>query len=90
MPTASAAQGLERAFELVPQDASLRMAMVRQKLIDKDLDGAKAMLRPLAYDPHSPPDGPAAKLLAALDATPDAASALTALDASGEAKPEGD
>lgn len=90
MPTASAAQGLERAFELVPQDASLRMAMVRQKLIDKDLDGAKAMLRPLAYDPHSPPDGPAAKLLAALDAMPDAASALTALDASGEARPEGD
>lgn len=81
--TRSAVAGLERAFELVPQDGGLRLAMVRQKLIDKDIDGAKAMLRPLAYDPHSPPDGPMAKLLAVLEAVKDPAVGLAAMDAEG-------
>ncbi len=77
-PTDSATRGLERAFELMPQDRQLRLALVRQKLMAKDLVGAKAMLRPLAYDPHTSPDSPAVKLLARLDAAADPAAVQTA------------
>ena len=78
-PTESATRGLERAFELMPQDRQLRLALVRQKLAEKNLSAAKAMLRPLAYDPHTAPDSPAVRLLARLDAAVDPAAVQTAL-----------
>ncbi len=88
-PTKSAADGLARAFELVPQDTGLRMSMVRQKLADNDLVGARTTLRPIAYDPHSDANGPAVKLLAMLDAATDPVAAAAAMDAlgKGDAKP---
>lgn len=79
-PTKSAVAGLARAFELMPQDRDLRLTVVRQRLADEDPEGAKAALRPLAYDPHSAPDGPAAKLLALLDTVRDPAAAVAAME----------
>ncbi|WP_375422114.1 tetratricopeptide repeat protein [uncultured Sphingomonas sp.] len=90
-PTASAAKGLERAFELIPQDGSLRMALVGQKLVEGDLAAARTYLRPIAFDPHAAPDNPAAKLLAVIDTLKDpkaAAAAMKAMEAAGEG--EGD
>lgn len=90
-PSASAAKGLERAFELIPQDGYLRMLLVRQKLIEGDTESARTYLRPIAFDPHAAPDNPAAKLLAMIDTLKDPAAvaeALKALDAAGEGKGE--
>ena len=78
-PTASAVKGLERAFELIPQDAGLRMMLVHQKLVEGDLTAARTYLRPLAFDPHAGPDNYAAKLLAIIDAGKDSATAAAAL-----------
>lgn len=66
-PRESAVKGLERAFELVPQDQGLRFMMASQQISAGQIDQAKRTLRPLAYDPHMPPDNPAATLLALLD-----------------------
>lgn len=66
-PRQSAVLGLERAFQLVPQDQGLRFMLAMQNIETKDIDMAKALLRPLAFDPHMPPDNPAAQLLASLD-----------------------
>lgn len=66
-PTKNAVAGLVRAVELVPQDPSLRFAAAGQFIQDKDLPAARAMLRPLAFDPHAGADNPAAKLIALID-----------------------
>lgn len=66
-PRESAVRGLERAFELVPQDKGLRFMLASQQISDGQIDQAKRTLRPLAYDPHVPADNPAATLLALLD-----------------------
>ncbi len=66
-PRPSAVTGLDRAFQLVPQDASLRFMMVTQRIRDNKIDEAKVLLRPLAFDPHMPADNPAAQMLALLE-----------------------
>lgn len=51
-PTKSAVAGLMRAQELAPQDGALRMTAASQYLRDDKPREARAMLTPLAYDPH--------------------------------------
>ncbi len=51
-PTANAVKGLQRAFELAPQDQMLRMRVARQYLVDGKGAEARAILVPLAFDPH--------------------------------------
>lgn len=80
-PSKGAIAGIYRAVDLVPQDQGLRFAAARQYLIDGDLPSAKAMLRPLAFDPHAGADNLAARLLAALDAGATGPAALDALKA---------
>lgn len=67
-PRASAKQGLYRAAELIPQDQGTRFAAACQELLDGDDAMARALLRPLAADPHAGRDNAAVKMLAALDA----------------------
>lgn len=78
-PNKGAVAGLYRAVELVPQDMGLRFQAARQRLLDEDVPGAKALLRPLAYNPHAGSDNPAARILAALDAGAGGRAALDAL-----------
>lgn len=80
-PTKSAAQGLERAFELSPHDASLRIMLVRQLLIDKRTKEARQVLLPLANDPHANgEDNFAARVLAKIDAGVDGPAVVKAID----------
>lgn len=66
-PRKSAVLGLARAFQLVPQDKGLRFTLAAQEIGDNEVDMAKVLLRPLAFDPHMPADNPAAQLLALLE-----------------------
>jgi Flp pilus assembly protein TadD len=67
-PTPNAVVGLMRAFELAPQDRSLRLNVARQNLIDGKAAEARAALAPIAYDPHSGARGAAVRaVLAKLD-----------------------
>ncbi|URW74479.1 hypothetical protein M9980_07745 [Sphingomonas donggukensis] len=68
-PTPSAIAGLERAFELSPQDRGLRWNVAQQYLADGKMALARRTLLPLAYDPHGGDQaGFAARLIAAIDA----------------------
>ena len=78
-PRASAVAGLLRAQELVPQDPSLRTLAARQLIRDSKLPAARAMLAPLAYNPHAPADNPGTRAITALDAK-DGPGALKALE----------
>lgn len=51
-PSANAKDGLHKAFELAPQDDDLRFNLATMLLRDGDKAGARAMLAPLAYQPH--------------------------------------
>lgn len=66
-PTPNAVAALERAFALAPQDNSVRMTLVQHYLTEKDFRAARAVLAPLAFDPHISADHPAVKLLAQID-----------------------
>lgn len=66
-PPANAVTGLERAFELAPQDDDLRMLLTFQLVRDKRLAAARTVLAPLAFSPHRPADNPAATLLAQIE-----------------------
>ena len=68
-----AVDGLERAFEIAPQDPALRMRLARQLAVDRRFDEARVVLAPLAYAPHAGPIGEAA--LRMLDQLPDPAAA---------------
>lgn len=50
--TTSAVEGLFYAHELVPQDSGLRMAIVRQLIIDGKVDSARKAFGPIAFNPH--------------------------------------
>jgi tetratricopeptide (TPR) repeat protein len=52
-PTRSAVNGLMRALVLAPQDRNLRMTTAVQLLADDKPQEARAILGPIAYDPHS-------------------------------------
>lgn len=66
-PTPNAADALERAFALAPQDNSVRMTLVQHYLEEKNFRHARAVLAPLAFDPHISADHPAVKLIAQID-----------------------
>jgi tetratricopeptide (TPR) repeat protein len=51
-PSENAKEGLAAAFDLAPQDDRLRFNAARMYLKDGDKARARAMLAPLAYDPH--------------------------------------
>lgn len=66
---------LYSAAALAPEDDSIRLVVAKQKLTDGDVTAARAVLGPVAYNPHG---GEAARfagaLIAALDAAADTAS----------------
>ncbi len=83
-PTELAKQGLDRALNLAPQDRGLRMSVARLRLADGDEDAARALLAPLAYDPHGGALGQkAAELIATIDSE-------VADDATGETTDDGE
>lgn len=87
-PTKNAVAGLMRAQELAPQDSGLRFLAMAQSIRDGELDRARQLLQPLAYNPHAGPDNAAAKLLTALADVKDQKVAEAALNAStGADKP---
>ncbi|KQU61743.1 hypothetical protein ASG67_00700 [Sphingomonas sp. Leaf339] len=51
-PPKLAVDGLERAFELAPQDGGLRLRLATQLVRDRRFDEARMVLAPLAYAPH--------------------------------------
>lgn len=68
-PPKLAIDGLLRAQMLAPQDDSLRMRAADQYLRDGKLDEARAMLAPVAYDPHTSEASKAAlKMIEEIDA----------------------
>ncbi len=77
-PTPNAVIGLNRAFELAPQDRGVRMNVARQYLIDGKAAEARAALAPIAYDPHA---GELATLASAIVTVIDAGGAEAALKA---------
>ena len=52
-PSPNAKDGLYRAFELCPQDRGLRLMVAQLYLRDDNPAVARALLRLIAYDPHS-------------------------------------
>lgn len=62
-PTENAKKGLMYAFNLAPFDMGLRMNAAMMQLRDGKLDEARAMLRPIAFNPHG---GPRSALAAAI------------------------
>jgi predicted Zn-dependent protease len=66
-PTANAVSALKRSAELTPQDNQVRMMLVGQYLRDRQLKEARALLAPLAFDPHASSGNPARRLLERLD-----------------------
>lgn len=83
-PSASAVNGLLRAFELSPHDDGLRMLVVRQMLIDDRPAEARIALLPLAYNPHSPADNPASRLVAMIDAGTGGPAIIAAMEKKGK------
>jgi hypothetical protein len=77
-PPASAVAGLRKAYDLAPQDRGLRVKLGRQMLIDGNARDAKALLAPVAYDPHS---GEMGRHMAAVVAAIDAGGAEAGLKA---------
>lgn len=83
--TRAAVAGLYRAVDLEPEYPGTRWEAARVLLQSADVAGAKAMLRPLAYDPHAGADNPAARVLKALNGGADGRTALALLDAPAKA-----
>ena len=52
-PTASAAKGLEYAVYLAPGDEELRLEAVKQLLADNQIQQARDLFKPIAYNIHS-------------------------------------
>jgi len=94
--------GLARALELAPFDFALRMTLFGQQVRDRDYEGARLSLRPVAYNPHGGQFAEAAVkvmefLSTAQDPDPDEVLAMlappgdgTTADAVGEGGAEGD
>ncbi|MCW4461691.1 hypothetical protein OK349_08215 [Sphingomonas sp. BT-65] len=89
-PTENAKKGLMYAFNLAPFDMELRMNAAMMQLRDGKLDVARAMLRPIAYNPHGGPRSTmAAAIIARIDAG-DIAGAKGAVEQDDEEKDSGD
>lgn len=52
-PTANAVLGLNRAFELAPEDHEIRLSFSYQALADNQPKLARAALAPIAFSPHA-------------------------------------
>jgi uncharacterized protein DUF1570 len=97
-PTRSAVAGLLRAFELAPQDGGLRLQVARQYLLDRKPAEARAVLMPVAFNPHSGATGKAIQAIivkldesgadAALEAWDSAAAAEEGGEPEGPKKPK--
>ena len=85
-PTPNAVIGLNRAFELAPQDRGVRMTVARQYLVDGKTAEARSALAPIAFDPHAGELATLASLMVTVIDSGGAAAALKALEAN--AKPE--
>lgn len=85
-PSKSAFAGLYRAQDLIPQDPGVRFAAAMARLNAGEAGAARALLRPLAYNPHASGDNVAAKIVAALDAgvAPREAAALAVREGSAD------
>lgn len=84
-PSKSAFAGLYRAQNLIPQDPGVRFSAGMARLQAGEGAAARALLRPLAYNPHAGPDNPAARIVAALDAgTPPREALALAVEKKGE------
>lgn len=79
-PTRNAVEALVFAQQLVPQDAGLRMQVVRQHLVDGKVDDARRLLGPVAYDPHAGTGRDAAARIMARLVEKDAKGALAIWD----------
>ena len=55
-PTSASVKGLRRAQILAPESSELRAILARQLLLDGDAAGARSLLQPLAFSPHSKRD----------------------------------
>ena len=64
----SVVKGIKYAQLLSPEDRGLRMMTAGEYLREGNVVKARALIAPLAFDPHAPPDNPAAKLLEQIDA----------------------
>jgi tetratricopeptide (TPR) repeat protein len=62
-PTEVALDGLERALEVAPYDAGVRMMLANRQMHDKHFAQAIRTISPLAYNPHAGADNPAIALL---------------------------
>jgi tetratricopeptide (TPR) repeat protein len=89
-PTANAVKGLQRAFELAPQDRMLRMRMARQYLVDGKGAEARAILVPLAFDPHGGAMSEAIQAIVTRIDGDGAAAALSFWDSRGESQTDKD
>lgn len=56
-PSPTAVEGLLYALEMAPFDKTLRVMAVRQLLVDRKIDQARAAFGPIAYDPHGGKSG---------------------------------
>lgn len=84
-PPKTSIEGLYRAQILAPQDKYVRLVAARTRLEGDEVDEAKLLLRPVAYDPHADPDNAAVKMLAALEAGQKGPEVVAALDRAAEA-----
>lgn len=87
VPTRNAVEGLLQAFELAPQDKGLRLNVGRQMLVDGKAAEARAVLLPIAYDPHG---GALGQAIAGIVGTIDRSGAKAALDSWDSAMTPGD
>ncbi|UYY60150.1 hypothetical protein [Sphingomonas sp. S2-65] len=87
-PSDNAKQGLYKAFMLAPQDDQLRFNVATVLLRDRDKDGARATLAPLAYQPHGKGLALVASSLIKLIDSGDIDAVLRKLDAPEDEKEE--
>ena len=67
VPAAGAVTGIRRAVVLVPADSSLRVRAGIELIRAGELQLARTVLAPVAFDPHGTADNPYAKLVKAMD-----------------------
>ncbi|MEO6388881.1 MAG: DUF1570 domain-containing protein [Croceibacterium sp.] len=75
-PPADAVAGLYRATILVPQDETLRVRSAMELLRAGEVDRARRMLAPAAFQAEGAGDNPSLKLIREMDKTDDAAALL--------------
>jgi tetratricopeptide (TPR) repeat protein len=87
-PSDNAKAGLHKAFQLAPQDDGLRFNLAKMLLRDGEKAGARAMLAPLAYQPHGKGLAVASTALIKLIDSGDTEAVMRELDESKDGKSE--